>query len=93
MSTVPLGRMRPTWWSEKHARRGPLVTPRRSPQYRANWEATRLVRWGYYRLRPISLDAIRTPNGDDYTGFPDTGGTPLDWLLAWEEIERRERGA
>lgn len=46
-------------------------------------EAYLSVTWGV-NYAPIPLDSPRVRN-------LSTGETPLDWVLAWEQVERRER--
>lgn len=46
-------------------------------------EARQSVLWGT-SYAPVPLDSPRVRN-------LSTGETPLDWVLAWEQVERRER--
>lgn len=77
--------MKPEWWRKKHSQHGPVPQPKRAdPFYHENRDATNMVRWGHRRsLRTLSYEDHMLPLGE--------GESPLDWLLAWEEVERRER--
>ena len=84
--------MIPAWWRSKHEahKLAGTLTPRppkrQDPHYAANREARLDVLWGYHRAdRRVSADS---PGVDRY--LMDTGGTPLDWVLAWEAVEERE---
>ena len=52
--------------------------------YQRDYDATRLVRWGHSRVRPlVTLDhpLVETLAADH--------ATPLAWLLAWETVKER----
>ena len=84
---------KPVWWQQKDAARAcrPLKPrtyrrPFHKENYQANFEAKNMVRWGVIQAnRRVSLSAMNETKWD----IACSDGTPLDRLLAWEEVERR----